>query len=347
MAILLMLAGYWSCIPQDGPAGRGNVSMVFQTTPETRTVTPGTEAAAEGGAIARRTTNADEPDLWIFIVSDDDHELKARYPGMSLATDGTLKEHFTERADTVVFHSMEAGAYTVYAIANTEGLGYTTALNSIPTAAADDALETLCFTLLSGTDTVALGPVGSKRLPLAAKAPLEVTNGNNGVVHLEMLRCLSKISVEFVNQTSGALDLRNGDQLSITLHNMNPNQGFVFPHDPDIPSGAYDSRDLTFSAASNITQGDTLRLSKLVFPCDVEHCGAFTCDVSFTETIDAAQQNHSYSNLPILDNRAREIQQLARNQHLHIVIRVSRSKWVSFNFEVSDWDSKTETVDFY
>jgi len=41
-----------------------------------------------------------------------------------------------------------------------------------------------------------------------------------------------------------------------------------------------------------------------------------------------------------------DITSLERNQHLHIVTRISKGLTVSFNFEVTDWTELEETVEF-
>ena len=348
LASIFALAVCCSCIPQEQQAGTGDVSLVFQTGAFTRAETPGDGTAADGGGIARTTADPDKPDLWVFLVSDDDDEIKARYPGAGL-TDGHLHAGFTTLRDTVSFEGITAGEYTVYAFANTEGL----ALSGTPdlsTIADRDDLEELLFAALGttpGTDTVRLL---ASRLPLAATAPLTVTENKNGSATVEMVRCLAKITVEMINQTTEILSMPehlSSPGLSVTLHKMNPNQGYVFPNDPDIPVGAYDpgpSGDVVFSCSENINPGDTLRLVRYVFPSDTLHCGNFSTDVSFY--LESDDETYSYLDLPIIDYRARPIAKLARNTHLHLEIRISRKKQVSFNFLVEDWNAVSSNVTF-
>ena len=86
------------------------------------------------------------------------------------------------------------------------------------------------------------------------------------------------------------------------------------------------------------TREDQASISWYVFPS----IGPYTCDISFTLNA----EDHGYTDLPVHDDHARDISQLARNQHLTITTRIGKGKNVSFNFEVSGWDDKTETVTF-
>ena len=348
IAILLALAVCCSCIPQEQPSGTGGVSLVFEASSFTRAVTPGDGTAANGGGIARTTADPDKPDLWVFLVSDDDDEIKARYPGSGM-TDGQLHAGFSALRDTVSFQGLADGPYTVYAFANTEGLALTGSPD-LGTVSDRDDLDDLLFAALGttpGTDTISLL---ANRLPLAATAPLTVTENNNGSTTVEMVRCLAKITVEMINQTTETLSMPEhlGDPgLSITLHKMNPNQGYVFEHTPDIPLAAYDpgpSGDVEYVCNTTIAAGDTLKMVRYVFPSDTLRCGPFTTDVSFYLAGD--DETYSYTDLPIIDYRARHLAQLARNTHLHLEIRVSRKKRVSFNFRVEEWNNVSSTVTF-
>ena len=356
MMWLLLLAVCWSCVPQDSPVGKGGVSLVLKTpfaASATRATEPGDGTAADGGQIANDATYG-TPDLMVFIVDDSEPPaIVARYyPGCDpdAPTNGALRTHYTATADTVTFANLDEGDYTVYAYANTSGLALSAVLNPA-TVANQAALDGLLFAALAGEDTIALS---NSRMPLATAASLHVHSGHNGMVDLDMLRCLAKVSVEMINQTGEALTLPNqmsgevllAPGLNVTLKHMNPNQGYVFAHTNDIPAGAYTPgpcRDIVYECAPTIAAGDTLKLTRLVFPCDTVHCGAFTCDVDLY----LGSEGHEYHDMPIIDNRARPIAVLARNTHLHIEIRISKKKHVSFNFSVSDWNtSKTETITF-
>ena len=100
--------------------------------------------------------------------------------------------------------------------------------------------------------------------------------------------------------------------------------------------------DISDSAASVAIPDDGF-VSKdwYVFPST----GPYACDVSFY-TDSERTESHTYINLPVHDDHARDIPQLARNQHLTITTRIGKGKQVSFNFEVADWNGKTETVSF-
>lgn len=347
-ATLLLLALCCSCIPQEGPQGTGDVSLVFSAASLTRAEVPGDGTAADGGGIARRTDDATLPDLWIFLVNNSTEAVAARYPGAA-ATDGELHPDFTALRDTVSFQGLEAGEYTVYAFANTEDLALAGSPD-LSTLTTKTALDGLLFAALAGDAAISLG---NSRLPLAATAPLTVTANHNGTANVELLRCLAKITVELINQTEETLSMpeNSGDPgLSLTLHNINPNQGYVFAHDPDIPSGAYTpgtpptSRSLAITENPSIVAKDTLKLTRFVFPSDTLRCGAYTVDVSFYLAADDA--TYSYAGLPILDYRARNLTFLKRNQHLRLQIRISRERRVSFNFRVEEWDEKTEYITF-
>ena len=356
IALLFGLAVCWSCIPQDQPRGTGSVSLVLKTShtvSATRATEPGLGTAADGGQIANNATYG-TPDLMVFIVnSDEPPTVSARYyPGCDPGDPdkGAIKAHYTATADTLTFSSLTEGDYTVYAFANTEGLSLSAAFDPA-TVSSQATLDGLLFEALTSPDTIILS---NSRMPLAATTSLHVYEGANGMATLEMQRCLSRISVELINQTQEVLTMPNQlggeDGLSVVLKHMNPNQGYVFAHDPDIPSGAYTPGpcgDVEFTCAPTIpatgNPGDTLRLTRLVFPSDTLRCGAYTCDVDFY----LGTTLYSYHDLHIVDNRARLLAVLARNTHLHIEIRISRYKRVSFNFSVEDWDdSKIENITF-
>lgn len=344
LAILFALLLCCSCIPQEQPEGTGDVSLVFSTASITRAETPGDGTPADGGGIAT-TGTPETPDLYIYLVNSAEPPTVSAiyYPGCDplVATNGKMRTGFKAARDTVTFSNIPAGAYTVYAFANTEGLALdgTPDLTAITTKAELDAL--LFAELAVDPDTIALS---NSRLPLAATAPLTVTENHNGAANVELLRCLAKVSVELINQTGGTLslaDLADAPGLDVKLAHMNPRKGYVFAHDPDVPSASYDSVGFTCSSVS-IANSDTLKLTRLVFPSDTLTCGGYTCKVSFCEGV----KEYSYEDLPILDNRARPLTILPRNTHLRIQIRIGRSKLVSFNFLLEDWAAKTETLTF-
>ena len=109
----------------------------------------------------------------------------------------------------------------------------------------------------------------------------------------------------------------------------------------DFPVDPADASDLTSGETTlSISDGEAYEEFWYVFPS----IGPYTCDVQFSQTDggDLLQ----YLNLPIHDDHARAITKLDRNQHLTITTRISAGKKVSFNFEVSDWDEKTESITF-
>ena len=334
-----------ACTRADRPAG--TVTLSFSTgAPVTRA---GEDPVADGSAIA---VDAGAPDL-VVLIADAAGNVVATYP----SADPTQTELSFSASDptraSVAFRqsALVAGSYTVYAFANTKGLwamtdgtvDYTAAtLVDISSKATLDALH---FT--PGTFD---NQLRQSRLPLSATGRLSVSENLNGEITLELLRCVARVSVDFRNDYGDDLSL---EDFAATFYHLNPDTGFVIPQTPDLPDFATDG-DLPQSAASfAIPAGETRNLSAFVFPSQAPDGASYSCDIAFSldkngnGTIEPANgETFTYTELEIHDNRARGIKSLARNQSLHILIRISKGQTVSFNFSVADWTARTETVLF-
>ena len=306
----------------------------------TRAVTPGDSVVADGGGIY---SSAGEPDL-VILVADADSDIVMRYP-----INGELVS-LTEAEATVSFDfgARDAGSYIVYAFANTEGLWtMTTDPEAVPENTYTYAdlkdpakistagqLEALQFKPLAADTPPA---VLNGRLPLSAKGDMEVSSNKNAHIHLELLRCVAKVTAEFINNTG--LDITLSSYTNV-LKDMCPDRGYVVPHTVDSPAGtaAGDLRGVEPSLF--IAADDSLSRQWFVFP----GTGPYTCDIAFTY----GGKNYTYNGLHVVDSRMVNIPAIARNDHLYIVTRISKGLTVSFNFEVAGWvtDDAQETVEF-
>ena len=175
-------------------------------------------------------------------------------------------------------------------------------------------------------------------------------SSGNGEIALSLLRCVAKVTAVFENQYGEDLNLYG---FSNTFTHMLPSTGYVVPHGSDFPlalelaGNLVSTEDHLFIEADDDpatdNREDRVSESWYVFPS----IGPYSCNVVFyTDEAKTEVNRHSYSNLPVIDDHARDIPQLARNQHLTITTRISKGKQVSFNFEVADWLPKNETVSF-
>lgn len=173
------------------------------------------------------------------------------------------------------------------------------------------------------------------RMPLSAKGELVVSSGKNGQVRLELLRCIAKVTAEFINNTGETLDL---DHYSHYIKNICPDNGYIIKHPAVSPASAVMG---TLNATVNdheIVSESSLSHSWYVFPS----VGPYTCDIHFT----VDEKDYTYNDLPVTNNRREDIPSLTRNQHLHIVTRISKGLKVSFNFEVANWEDVSAQVQF-
>lgn len=336
----------------------------------TKADTPGDGVVADGGGIY--VDGGGNPDLVILIASNATGDIVATYPssGRSGVVNGTCKNHSsTDAVLSFDFTTKDAGEYTVYAFGNTEGLWPMTydpddddlslsgsQLTSLTTA---DQVEALRFVAQTRNtqgweeaghedeydDGVALK---NSRLPISAKAPLTVSAGKNGEAYLELLRCVAKVTAIIKNNTGEAMDLYNYKH---TVHNINPNTGYVIPHLDDFigtpgnlvanPCSKYSLLDMTIPISMEGSQA----YDWYVFPSE----GPFNICITFTlfkNNVGGTEKTYTYKNLPVTDWRANDILRLERNQHLTVTTRISKGLTVSFNFQVTPWEEETATVEF-
>lgn len=337
LILLLILLGAVSCTHEEMPAG--SLRIVFETgAPETKSEGDGVE---DGGGIYLDGTH---PDL-VILLADAYDNIVGKFNGLS---DSNVRSHLEGTPSpgrmSVSFTDLSPSAtYTVYAFANTLGLWtMNTSLSELTTVAQVEALE---FHLNEDDDLDAYGclKIKNSRLPLSAKGTVTLSEHKNGEVSLDLLRCAAKVTAVFDNQYGADLSLSD---FSNIFYHMNPSMGYVIPHASDFPVEHDDSDydgDISASETDPIPIADdhTISMSWYVLPS----VGPYTCDISFK--LDPEDEDpYTYTNLPVHDDHARDIPQLARNQHLTITTRIGKGKKVSFNFKVEDWDTKTEQVYF-
>ena len=322
------------------------VTLSFYTgAMETRATTPGDGDVADGGGIFGGGNN--NPDLIILIAdatSENSGNIVKRFPG-----DGELMESSaTEAKIAFSFAGMPGGKYIVYAFGNAQGLwpmiqeGQNDADDSKVINSADltnpakvptkEVLEALRFRKLAANEAPELI---NSRMPLSAKGELEVSDHGNGQVRLELLRCIAKVTAEFINNTGGDLDLSD---YTNSILNICPNSGYIIKHPEVSPESAAMGKLVAEVAEHNILHEGSISRSWYVFPS----VGPYTCDISFT----ANATEYSFPGLPVTDSKRVDIPCLYRNQQLHIVTRISRGLEVSFNFEVAEWDEVEAQVQF-
>ena len=186
-------------------------------------------------------------------------------------------------------------------------------------------------------DGVLLGAGG--RLPVSAKASLTVSAGGNGDAYLELLRCVAKVTARIINNTGYPLNLYDYKH---TVHSINPDQGWVIPHDNDVTGTAANLLANPCAKYNNdsmyvpVSAEGSKEYNWYVFPSTGTYslCLQFTLD----KNNPSKKKTYSYTNLPITNWRAQNIPALARNQHLTVTTRISKGLTVSFNFEVVSWE---------
>ena len=333
---LILLLAIWSmaaCTPQALP--EGTLRLVFATgEPQTKADT-GDGNVADGGGIF---IDGNTPDL-VILIANSSGNIVATYPGGT----GELEGSPLPNSVSISFKGLGQGDYTVYAFGNTEGFwsmksggSDVTNLTALTTASQVEALQ--FQPEASDVDSHNCLKVLKNRLPLSAKGTVTLGASGNGKIELPLLRCVAKVTARFENQFGSDLTLYH---FSNTMKKMRPTAGYVAPHVNDFPVDPADASDLTSGETTlSISDGEAYEEFWYVFPS----IGPYTCDVQFSQTDggDLLQ----YLNLPIHDDHARSITKLDRNQHLTITTRISAGKKVSFNFEVSDWDEKTESITF-
>ena len=330
----LVMAFMTSCNSKLEPIRRtGNASITFYVNELTRaSVSPGDGVVADGGGIY---SSAGNPDVVILITeTSNPYKVIAKYINPS---DADVIE-CTSTQVTIQFTEIPVGEYVVYAVANTGGLWPISGFSSWSSLKKASDIDPLEFTALSANVSPALR---NGMLPLSAKGTLVVEESGQGVVTMQMTRCVGKIVVDLVNQTGADLTMTDFDMI---LHNVNPDRGYVFPHSPDVPDATTYGNYLLSKSSITILNGQTYSDSTLVFPgVTSAPSREYTCDVSFT----SFAVSNSYSNLPVITSRAEPILKIDRDERLHIVIRIAKGQTVSFNFEVGEWTKKTQYVVFY
>ena len=334
---------FWSavsCAPEGIP--RSNLRIVFETGALQTKADEPDGVVADGGGIS---ISENIPDL-VILIANSSEEIVATYPssGGGGVITGSVEGTPEPTRVSVSFTGLPGNAaYTVYAFANTQGLwamrsGGAT-VSSLTGLTSVTQVEGLQFEpAAEDLDSDSCPKVKNSRLPLSAKGTVTLQSSGNGEISLALLRCVAKVTSVFENQYGDALTLYD---FSNTLFHIRPETGYVVPHSNDFAVAYASEGDLTATETMTISKDATVSKSWYVFPS----IGPYTCNISFY--LDSERTDyHSYTDLPVHDDHARNIPQLARNQHLTITTRISKGKSVSFNFEVADWDSKTETVHF-
>lgn len=369
IALLLFLAAFAgsACSHEEVPAG-GQISFSFSIENIATRAVPGDGNAADGGGI-RILTDPYRPDLVIMVTNSKD-EIILSYP-----EDGECSTSFADDSPvtetTISFDSPGKGDYSVYAVANT-GWMNTTADNpktnpylfsALANAESGTALDAL---FLTRTDEMSF--TGGNPMPLSAKGTVSVNINGNGQVNLELKRTVARVSLEFENKTGAPLTLYN---CTITLHQMNPLKGFLFPKNTDyVTRGGADQDDLALCDNETIvfTTSKYKLDPKLVFPSiaptQTEGGRMYLCDISFTirypkEDVDYDEDDpetyttttYNNTNLPVQNLSTFEnIQALSRNHDLNILTEIHKRDGeddITFNFTVSGWTEWTETVTFH
>ncbi len=375
LCCITVLISLFSCTQEEmaeQPQKGGVISIRLATggLQVTKADTPGDGVVADGGGIY--VDGGGNPDLVILIASNATGDIVATYPssGRSGVVNGTCKNHTsTDAVLSFDFTTKDAGEYTVYAFGNTEGLWpmtynpsdpgislFGSQLTSLTTA---DQVEALRF-VAQTRNTHGWEEAGyedeyddgfalkNSRLPISAKAPLTVSAGKNGEAYLELLRCVAKVTAIIKNNTGETMDLYNYKH---TVHNINPNTGYVIPHLDDFigtpgnlvanPCSKYSLPDMTIPISMEGSQA----YDWYVFPSE----GPFNICITFTlfkNNVGGTEKTYTYKNLPVTDWRANDILRLERNQHLTVTTRISKGLTVSFNFQVTPWEEETATVEF-
>ena len=311
---------------------------------------------ADGSAII--VNNSGIPDLAIGIANSAG-DLVASWPDDYWGTLGTVFTSQCQTAQTdsskstIYFTGPGRGSYTVFAVANTAGLDAAT-ITALKAAKTVGALDSLLLSVASGE------PDFGATMPLTAKGRLTVNSWGNGQIDLNLLRPVAKVSFTFVNETGGSVDIHN---CKVTLKDLNTSSGYLFEQTPDYLPGHTCDRDLTINGSDPLVFTDnksTLPI-KTVFPSVAPERlvgSRYFCDVSFRVTKKAmvydsgnaaTYTEYSFTDLPIHDNRSKDIPYILRNQHLKIQTRITKRTEehdYSFNFEVQDWYEKVAYVTF-
>ena len=351
-AAIATLACLFSCSKNtENDLGEGaTVTLSFYTGGiETRAVTPGDGDIGDGGGIYLDENG--KPDLIILIADANPKSttygnIVKRFRGIGSSHDGTVQSSSAKTVN-VSFNFAQGGNYVVYALANTRGfwdmedadenaitvddLMDNTEDTKVPTMA---VLEDLRFKKLAANTHPTIDE--AKGMPLSAEGDLVVSDGHNGQARLELLRCVARVTAEFINNSGEDLTISN---YTNEIVNISPDCGYVIKHPAVSPADATMGKLIaTVAGPDELKNGKSISAHWYTFPS----VGPYTCNISFT----ANGKSYTFEGLPVTNNKREDIPCLFRNQQLHIVTRISKGSQVSFNFQVDDWVEKTAEVEF-
>jgi hypothetical protein len=334
LCALALLGAACSCQEIDPGKSAGSVTITLSTgAPESKA---GDGVIADGGGIKSNGTR--QPDLFIALVNYSG-AVVATYQGVDTADSKCIES--TETQASIRFDNFNAtGEFKVYAVANTSGLWTLDNGATLAGASTEAALNSLIFAAMSGNPTVSEGGA----MPLSATGTLFVNEGHNGEISLNLLRCVAKVGFRFKNESESRDFTLTA--CTVRLKAMNPTQGYVFPHTPDAAGTAGDlTLNMSGITLNRNSYTDFYGLNT-VFPSEAPTQATGTrylCDISFT----VGDAEKSFSNLPVHDSRSRDITSLKRNQYLQITTRINEGLDISFDFEVAEWNPRTEEILFH
>ena len=180
---------------------------------------------ADGGGMA---------DLTVFLVDAND-KIVARQSLSALSNVTT---------QTVTFQGLELGTYTAYAYANTIGNDWFT----MP-AETENSFTNYKDAQLKVLNGTVPPTIANERMPLTGKAEITVQyGGNNGTI--EMIRPVARLTVTIKNDKDIAIE-----PSSLSLGNIFPATGYVFPHETILPQNATGN---PYYALPNLTMNATV-----------------------------------------------------------------------------------------
>lgn len=339
------------------PSGPGVISVtIVNSEAEVMTKSP---SLSDGSLIA---VGADQkPDLAVALANSEGN-LIAWWPQDFW---GTMNGQYDSDLDvstyvantpvsesTVFFTGPTRGTYTVYAIANKAGLS-ADEITAIRAATTVSALDALTLSIVSGQ------PDFGACMPLTAKGTLSVNSSSNGMVDLDLLRPVARVSLAFRNLTGdNNLEIH---ACQATIQKMNPLGGYLFSRSTDYLSGG--DRNLVLANAGPLVFEDNkatvadIKVFPSVAPTQLVG-SRYLCTIEFHvtkegETYDAGDTDtydtFTFPDLAVHDSRSQDILYVKRNQHLKIETRITKraaAHDVSFNFEVQSWGSSDNYVVF-
>ena len=156
-------------------------------------------------------------DLTVFLVDAND----------KIVASQSLSALSNVTTQTVTFHGLELETYTAYAYANTIGNDWFTMPTENETSFTN--YKDAQLKVLNGTVPPT---IANERMPLTGKAEITVQyGGNNGTI--EMIRPVARLTVTIKNDKDIAIE-----PSSLSLGNIFPATGYVFPHETILPQNA-------------------------------------------------------------------------------------------------------------